>query len=137
VTKQQTQAKAVADMVDELGDLELELADIKPKIQRAETLKRALRAPYDSEDPTLPFEIRGGRWAALLSAAGNESTVNTELLYKLVGSKAFVPVASVSIKALQDHFGADVVGAVVRTEQTGSRKLQLLPLDLLAKRKAS
>ena len=122
-------------MVDELGDLERDLAPWKPKIARAEALRKALRAPYKDADPNATFTLDGERWRAIVNPAGNETYVDKSTLLKLIGSVRFAELASVTVAALS-QVTADIAGAVTKQSQTGTRKLSLVLLSALKLRRA-
>jgi hypothetical protein len=123
MTKQEAAADALVSMIDELGDLETEVAPYKAKLKRADALRAAIRGRYAGAPPDAVFVVDGDRFRAVISAKGNESVVDNAALYKLAGPKLFVEIASVSLKAITDKCGAAMLGAVVSIEQSGSRSL--------------
>jgi len=133
MTKKENAVAALASLTDELGDLEQELAPWRQKFARVEVLRAALRAAFASGDAGKSFKTEGERWAALIGPMGGVSVVDRPALWKLIGSRKFVEIAAVSIKAITDACGAGVVGAVVSVKPTGPRSLALVPAPPAAK----
>jgi hypothetical protein len=113
-------------MVDELGDLERELHPLRPKIARAEALRKALREAVKDEDATKAITLEGARWNAVLGCCGNSTEIIVRALYKRLGIRRFLDLAKVSLKDAAGTCGPDVLGTCTRTEQTGSRALTLV-----------
>lgn len=125
---------ALAKMADELGAIDVELAPLRAKIKRAEGLRAALRGAFKDAPAGESFRVDGSQFAALLGPKGNESIVDRATLLELVGAPAFAALASVSLKALEGGCTADVVGAVVSTEMSGSRPLTIAVMTQRADR---
>jgi hypothetical protein len=119
-------ASPLAALVDELGELDLEIAPLKSKIKRADALRLLLRNAFKSEPGDKSFSIEGAKWTLLLSACGNVSSVDAAKLASLVGAESFLAMADVSLKALAE-LPAEVIAAVVSTTQTGTRSLCVVP----------
>lgn len=109
----------LATLADELGDLEQELAPLKAKIKRAETLRAALRGAHKDADAAGSFTVWGARWSVLLGPCGNESIVDTRKLYELAGADTFLKIAAVSLKAISENCAPGVLGTVVSTQMSG------------------
>lgn len=116
-------------MADELGDLERDIEQYKPKAGRVEVLRAALRAAYSKADPGKRFEVAGERWKVLIGKAGNASVVDKRELLKLVGPSQFAEIAAITLKALEEHCSKDVLGAVVSLEAVGPRVLTVVPAE--------
>ena len=127
MTAVQTAAAALGSLVDELGDLEAELAPLKAKIARAEVIRAAIRGAYKDASPAGSYQAHGERWSTLLSPMGNQSVVDVAALYGRVGAKTFLEMATVSLKAITDKCGAEVLGLVVSTRMSGPRQLSTIP----------
>lgn len=127
MTKKEKAREALARMADELGDLEREIEDWKPKFGRVEVLRAALRAAFQKGDPGKRYEVSGERWTVLLGKAGNASVVHKSELLKLVGPSKFAEIASITLRALEEQCSKDVLGAVVSLEAVGPRVLTVVP----------
>lgn len=112
-------------MADELGTIEAELLPFKAKIKRAEGLRAAIRGAFKDSPAGESFRVDGAKWSALLGPKGSESVIDSSTLLELVGAPAFVAIASVSLKAIQENCAPEVLGAVVTTQMSGSRSLTL------------
>jgi hypothetical protein len=97
----------VLALVDELCALENELAPLKPKIARAEALRKALRAAFDASPATESFE----------------RLIDHPSLIAIGGTKLFLAHARITLGALEEHWPAGVASRVVSLGATGSRKL--------------
>lgn len=126
----------IAALVDELGDIERELAPFKAQIKRAEVLRSTIRGAYKGHDPAASFSVEGVRWRALLTACGNESIIDLPKLFRLAGETLFVECVSASLKTLEQKCAPAIVGAVVSTRQSGSRSLVLTPVAPAPAKKA-
>jgi hypothetical protein len=129
MTKREQAAAALARMVDELGDLEGEIAPFKAKFARVEVLRSAIRSAYAKADPGRMYQASGERWVCLIGKAGNQSVVDKAELLKRVGPSKFADAANVSIKALEEHFPKEILGAVVSLEPTGPRIITVVPAN--------
>lgn len=116
-------------MVDELGDLEQEIGPHKAKFARVEVLRSAIRSAFSKADPTRMYQANGEKWVCLLGKAGNQSVIDKGELLKRVGPQKFCDAASLTIKALEENFSAEILGAVVSLEATGPRILTVVPAN--------
>jgi hypothetical protein len=119
-------ASPLALLVDEMGDLERELAPFKLKTARLEALRRSLRDSFRKENPSGTFEVHGARFLALVGPCGAQRLVNVAALFKLVGPKRFLAMAAVSLRALSEHATPEIELAVIETSDTGPRGLSVL-----------
>ena len=119
--------KPALSMVDELGDLEKELAPFKPKIARVEAIRKALRDKYREEDSSKTFTLDGLRWQAVLGPCGNASEISVRALFKAIGVRKFLELATISIKAATAAVPAEILSACMSVSQTGSRQLTVVP----------
>lgn len=126
MTKKQRAAEALAAMADELGELEKEIEPHRPKFARVDVLRAAIRAAFAKGDPGKRYQVDGETYTVLLGKAGNVSVVHKSELLKLVGPAKFSECASITLKALEDNFSADVLGAVVSLEAIGPRVLTVV-----------
>jgi hypothetical protein len=129
MTKREQAAAALAKMVDELGDLEQEIGPHKAKFGRVEVLRSAIRSAFAKADPGRMYQATGERWNCLVGKAGNQSVVDKDELLKRVGPQKFATAATISIKALEENFSQEILGAVVSLEPTGPRTLAVVPRE--------
>ena len=124
--KAKPQPAALAAIVDEIGDLDAELAPFKQRIARLDMLRKAVRSHYEPCPADGAFTAEGMRYAILVGERGWNSTINNAQLLKLIGVKVFVSIASFTQKAIEAECDAGVLPAVVMQEQTGPRSLKIL-----------
>lgn len=118
---------AIAKAIDELLKLQKALAPFRKRIAREEALKKLIRgaASFPADESGI---IHGIDAEAHLGACGNETKVNVEKLYSLLSARAFVPLASVTLKKLEEaEIAPEVRAQVLTTTQTGSRSLVIVP----------
>lgn len=127
VTKREKAAAALAAMVDELGDLEAEIAPHKIKFARVEVLRSSIRSAFAKADPGRMYQAGGERWVCLIGKAGNASIVDKSELLKRIGPAKFAELAGVTIKALEEHVPKEILGAVVSLEPVGPRIITVVP----------
>jgi hypothetical protein len=125
-SKKAPPASPLALLVDELGDLERELAPFKLKAARLEALRKSLRDSFRSQPSDGTFEVAGTRFLALVGPCSAQRLVNVTALFKLVGGMRFLKMAAVSLKALAENESTDVGLAVIETSDTGPRGLSVL-----------
>jgi hypothetical protein len=116
-------ADPFADMIDELGGLEQQLAPFKTKIARVEALRKILRTEFGDINPTIAFERHGKRFALNIGPRGMERVIDEPKLIKRLGLKAFAAIAHVTLGALEKAVAPAIVADVVATEQTGPRRM--------------
>jgi hypothetical protein len=122
--KQKPAAEATVDLgplVDELGQIEKDLAPHQAKIARVKTLKEAIR----KQTPDDKSEVHGRRFVARLGARGNETVVDYPALAKKVGYEKYAAFATATLKALAQHLKPGVLAMFTHTEQTGPRSLEI------------
>lgn len=115
-----------APIVDEIGDLERELAPLKPKAARLELLRKQLRYAYENSPAESEYTVEGSRYAIAVGPRGNQTVIDIPKLLKLIGVKLFARIASVTLKALESECAPDVVETVCSVSRLGSRPLKVL-----------
>lgn len=113
-------------MVDEAGRLEAELAPFESKISRLDSLRKSIRARFDSAPAAAPQTTEGAAYRADLGARGNVSSIDVQKLATLAGGKEVLAVADVALKTVKASFPA-YLAAVLSYSQTGSRSLNITP----------
>jgi hypothetical protein len=121
----QAQAKTVAELVDELGAVEQQLAPYRVAILLEERLRSQIRTLLETFPAGAPVEVRGERFTALVGCKAIVSTVDNKKAYKAIGQAAFLRAAKLTLAALERE-GADLTGLVSR-DQTGARSLRVFP----------
>jgi hypothetical protein len=113
----------IAAMCDELGDLEEALRPHRAKLAREKLVREALRHHFDTAPAADSQTVDGTRFAVLLGPRSSESSINVPEAARLIGTKPFLAIASVTLKALS-AFPA-VLPFVVSTALTGSRSIKV------------
>jgi hypothetical protein len=112
-------------LVDEIGDLEKELAPHKPKAARLEKLRKQLRDRYDDKPADQPVTADGARYCIELGARAMQTVVNVPKLFKAMKLATFLKVATVTLKAITAECTPGVAGSVITEAQTGPRSLTI------------
>lgn len=97
-----SKATALAIMVDEIGDLEKELNPLKPKTKRLNNLRTDLRLWYELKPAAESFSAEGTRYVAEVGECADENSVDIAALFRLIGPKRFLAIASVTLAAAKE-----------------------------------
>lgn len=114
-------------IVDEYGDLQTALAPWRQKQARLEELAKIIRSWYADADAQVGASESGERFEAGLSAKKLSTSINILGVFKALGKKKFLEVASVTLKALESALPAAVLATLTTKERTGSRDLLVSP----------
>jgi hypothetical protein len=112
-------------LVDEIGDLEKELAPHAGKAARLEKQRKKLRELYDDKPASQPYTADGARYCIELGARGMQTVVNIPKLFKSVKLATFLKIATVTLKAITAECTPGVAGSVLTEAQTGHRSLKI------------
>jgi hypothetical protein len=112
----------IAQLVDELGDIDKELAPHRLAMAREEAVRKLIRAHYDNAPADEPAEACGQRFVVLLGAKAIQATIDYPKLIKAIGLKAFASFATATLAAVEKFApNADVVTRA----HSGARSLKL------------
>lgn len=112
-------------IVDEIGDLEAELAPLKPKQARLDLLRASLRASYDDKPAADSFQVEGNRFVVIVGGRGDQKIVNILKLFKRIRAKLFLQIASVTLKAVEALPPDVELECVSKSVNTGPRTLKV------------
>ncbi len=118
---------ALAVLVDELGELQKDLAPFIAKFARVVAIQKALREAFRNDAQDRSIVIAGQSWRAHLSACGNQSKISVRALYKAIGIRQLLSIASVTLTAAAATVSPEVLATCTETTQTGPRKLTVVP----------
>lgn len=114
----------LAQHIDELGSLEAELAPIRVKLRRVETLRELIRRHFEKKPAAKSFEARGKRYFATLGACAWQSEVDYKAVQKALGLAGYAAIAKPTLKALEETLAPDVLARVVAYDYRGARPLK-------------
>lgn len=120
---QKAAAPSLASLADELGALEKELAPLKPKLDRIDALRKAIRTAFDNAAGDLPVTLEGKQFIAALGPRALERSINNGKLVSIIGPLAFSKFATTTLKALEANVDPKIVANVVTRAYTGTRPL--------------
>jgi hypothetical protein len=121
-------AALLAQWVDELGRLEAELVEVRPRLRRVEVLRDLIRERFATEPPATAHETRGAAFLATLGPCAFQSSIDYDAAQKALGLKAYAAIARPTLKALEETLAPDVYARVVSYGYTGARPLKTFPL---------
>ncbi len=124
----------ISALVDELGPIDARLKAVAGDVKRADEIKKALRAQLDKAPAEAARSFSGLKYTAQVSERRMEKTVNVLKLWKQIGVKAFLKIATVTVKALEETLPLDKRSGLVDEARTGSRvvttALKSAPVEL-------
>ncbi len=115
------------NLVDELGELEEQLAPFQTKIKRVETLRKELRdwAEQDGVPAPEACTYHGRLYTAEVTARGFQQRITSiSRVFKLLTPARFLKLCTITLAAIQEHLTAEQYAEVVVQEQTGPRKVR-------------
>lgn len=119
-------------LVDELGQLNQEIAPLEGKKKRAAEIREQIRSWYGAQGATKTFTETGHKFIATIGARENETKIKSMVaVFARLGQAGFLARCAFTLKALKEAVKIDEYNALVSTERTGSR-----PVDTYAVAKA-
>jgi hypothetical protein len=110
--------------VDELGALEAELATVRVKLRRVETLRELIRKQFEKKPAAKSFEARGAKYFATLGACAWQSEIDYNAVKKALGLAGYAAIAKPTLKVLEETLPPDVLARVVAYDYRGARPLK-------------
>lgn len=105
-------------VVDELGQLEAELAAVKLKAKLAEILKHEVQGWANEYPPEMPVMFEGRRYCAQVSARGNRRRIADMVkLFAVLGRDKFLKVCSFTLKAAEEQLAPQELSQVIVEDQ--------------------
>jgi hypothetical protein len=126
--KQQTPSEDLSSLIDEYGDLQAELAAMKPKQARAAILKQELAARFAWAAESQDYIEHGKRYDLVVSACANERDFKPDAMRKLARflGKLFWPLCKISLEDFDDHIALPLRKQYVTESQTGARRMKAI-----------
>ena len=119
----------LAEWIDELGQLEHEMIEVRPKLTRIETLRGLIRERFAGEAPHKTFEARGARYTATLGPRAYERTLDTAALMRAIGIRAYAAIAKPTLKAVCEAVPPHISAKCITQDYIGARPLKTFPID--------
>ena len=120
-------------LVDEFGDLDAQIAGLKPKISRHSDLRETILGWHEDLAGDQDVTEKGERWDVLITPRDKRRVITMagkSKLKKLWGVGKFLELCSIALKNLPDPKDAGNVYSI--SERTGPRHLRAVPLLKLA-----
>lgn len=115
--------------IDELGALDRELTEVRPKLKRVEVLRDLIRERFAAKAAATGFDSRGERYLATLGPKAYQSSIDYEAVKKTIGLQAYAAIARPTLAELQKTLAPDVFARVVSHGFTGARPVKTFPLS--------
>lgn len=128
------QLKSLAPLVDELGALQAELAEIRrgqaeslrDKTKREDELKKAIRSVFKEAPAKKSYSIPGKSYTAEVSACEPRRAVKDAVaVLKKLGTKVFCGLVTIPVTKLEKLVDAGEFDKLVETQPTGPRTLKV------------
>jgi hypothetical protein len=133
--------KERAAVIDELGELQREIAVFRPKLKRAEELQKQVQSWYSSEAPDKSFEADGCRYRVQVGMRENPRRITDMMrVFLHLGKTKFVSLASIALKDLEAVVDGNVIDTLLTEERSGPRSVvtvALIGAFALGKKKAA
>ena len=121
------QAAHWAKMADEFGELDAQVRLHAPIKNRHEALRKRFQDAFDSLPAAQDYKIEGTKTIVLVSARKHQTLVNIVHLHKILGLKALLQIAKVTIEDIKRKLTSEEFNAITSSVQTGSRTVQAVP----------
>lgn len=115
------------EWIDELGALDAELVEVRPKLKRVDTLRGLLREHFAATPAGAGTETRGARYLATLGPCAFESAVDYAAVVKHMGLKAYAAIARPTLRVLEETLPPEVLAQVVTRAYSGARPVKTFP----------
>ncbi len=113
--------REISALVDELGPIDARIKAVAGDVKRADEIKKALRGCLDNAPAEATRSFSGAKYTAMVSERRMEKTVNVVRLCKQIGARAFLKLAVVTLKALEETLPLQKRAGLVEEARTGSR----------------
>ncbi len=112
---------ALKAQIDELGALELELAPMRPKIKRAEALRKSVAAAFTGA-PEESGKLDGDKFIALIGERSNQRSITSmPKLFAILKKDVFLENCSFTLGKLEELVPPDLQIGLIEEKRTGSR----------------
>src|SRR5262252_5970955 len=113
-------------LVDEFGELDRQIQLFKPTIERHDKIKSIIKSWYSDAAPDTTDVVRGNVYEIQVGARERERTWREmSAVSKAVGGpKAFLEIASVAIKSVENLIGKAKTDELLVESPTGARRIK-------------
>lgn len=113
-------------LIDQLGELDVEIAPLETKKKQAEEIRGQLRGLRPKMKPEQAFQLEGAKFVAQIGVMGDERKISDmKAVARAVGAEAFMGHCSFTLKKLEELLQSSAkVAALVTTARTGSRTVK-------------
>ena len=117
-----------AELIDELGSLEVRMAQMKPLAVRAKMIRETIQAWMDRRKPNASGSFEGKRYVVQVGPRGNQTQVSDmRNLFEELGKAVFLSGCSFTLRALKEVLPEERRARFVTVTQTGPREVTVTP----------
>ena len=125
--KSVTYPTALAQLIDEYGDLDAKVTLFKPTLVRHEETRKLIQVCYGASAADQSFIEHGARFTCIVGQRENERKItDMRKLAKLLKDR-FFSICSVPLKKLDAELPADQHIGLVTQARTGTRSVKVVP----------
>lgn len=127
-----------AAVVDEFGELERQVALLKPTLDRHAALKKEIASWYEFHSAGAAFTEAGKRYEVQISAKAKVRTITDKTkLFTALGKGRFIDLAKISLEAIDRLIPRLHHPAFLSEEQTGNRAVRAVARCAVREAKAA
>lgn len=115
-----------ADLVDEFGELDRQIAAFAPTKKRHEQLQGIIRSWFADHPSESPATVSGHVYTVQVSPRGEERYFSLKAklqIFKRLGKEKALELFSITLKAVEESLGRGDMEMLVSKANSGSRKL--------------
>jgi len=116
-----------AELIDELGDLQKQIAAVAPLAKRVTAIRETILGWTKGQKPLATATFDGKRYVAVVSACQNKRTIkDLGKVFDRLGKKLFLAVCSVPLGAVEDQIPLPERPDYIEETPTGPRRLEVM-----------
>jgi len=116
-----------AELIDELGDLQKQIAAAAPLAKRAAAIRETILGWTKGLKATASATFDGTRYVAVVGACQNKRTIkDAAKVFDRLGKKVFLEVCSVALSAIEEHVPLPERPHYIEESLTGPRRLEVM-----------
>lgn len=121
-------------LLDEFGTLDAQIAKLQEFASRREKLRKQILEWVETLPPKQGIDLQGGQFCVAVSPRRPERVIQSmSKVFKALGEKQFVELASISAKELEKHLNAEAYARLLKEEPIGRRTVTATQRQVLRK----
>ena len=120
-------APTSAELIDELGDLQKQIAAAAPLAKRAAAIRETILGWTKRQKAMATATFEGKRYVAVVGGCQNKRTIkDLGKVFDRLGKKLFLEVCSVPLGAVEEHIPLPERPDYIEESATGPRRLEVM-----------